>query len=229
MIPSRAWGSWRSAWCDLLYVRRVTSRWRRKGCRRWKWRQWSIQRRRQRFGCCSSWWRRKWWRERTRRWRMWSWPRMRCGEYGDGDCLLHHIMLAKLFKLQFLVFGWNAFNVHRPSTQYSAQMKMAEMIYPAINSRRNTSCARWWWWVSKMDNRINPHMPMMAKRMLKIERIFSFLVVLGTSRPLWRSRRSAANDRSRNTVVTADPAMKRGFSLAAPMSLMNAMLSPLSI
>lgn len=35
-----------------------------------------------------------------------------------------------------------------------------------------------------MDSKISPHVPTMANRMLKIEKSFSFPVVLGTSRPL---------------------------------------------
>lgn len=52
----------------------------------------------------------------------------------------------------------------------------------------------------------------------KTERTFSMLPVSLASRPLCLNHLSAAKDRSRNTVVMQQPAMKRSFSPWAPIS-----------
>lgn len=50
--------------------------------------------------------------------------------------------------------------------------------------------------------------------------VFSVMCRFFASRPVCRSHRSEAMDRSRNTVVMTAPVMKRGFKLVAPMSEM---------
>ena len=66
--------------------------------------------------------------------------------------------------------------------------------------------------VSKMDSKMRPAVPTVAKAMVRPERTFSVRVVFGTSLPLCRSQRSERKEMSRKTVVTLQPAMKRGFS-----------------
>ena len=51
------------------------------------------------------------------------------------------------------------------------------------------------------------------------ERIFSAGVVLRAKRPVCRKYRSDAKERSRKMVVTQHPAMKRGLSPCAPISV----------
>lgn len=82
-----------------------------------------------------------------------------------------------------------------------------------------------------MESRIRPNVAPMAKRTEKIQhdavrwRIHKALgqlesqdSILSTAprflanRPVFLSHRSAANEKSRNKVVTQQPAMKRGFS-----------------
>lgn len=52
------------------------------------------------------------------------------------------------------------------------------------------------------------------------ERTFSATPKFFAKRPVCRSHRSDAKERSRKTVVTQQPAMKRGFRPSAPMSEM---------
>ena len=54
----------------------------------------------------------------------------------------------------------------------------------------------------------------------RAERIFSATPRFFANRPVCRSQRSDAKERSRKTVVTQQPAMKRGFRPWAPMSEM---------
>lgn len=54
----------------------------------------------------------------------------------------------------------------------------------------------------------------------KPERTFSARPKFLAKRPVCRSQRSDAKERSRKTVVTQQPAMKRGFKPWAPMSEM---------
>jgi hypothetical protein len=62
--------------------------------------------------------------------------------------------------------------------------------------------------------------PTLANTRLSPLSTFSIVVVLAARRPLWRSQRSERKERSRNTVVTQDPAMKSGLRDCAPTSLM---------
>lgn len=101
---------------------------------------------------------------------------------------------------------------------------MAEMTYPAMNNNKNMSCSVGCLNVSKILRRIKPAVPISAKIMLNPERIFSSVVVLAAKRPRCRSHLSDRNDASRNTVVTQEPAMNRGFRFSAPTSDMYAML-----
>ena len=55
------------------------------------------------------------------------------------------------------------------------------------------------------------------------ERTFSAVPRFFARRPVCRSQRSEAKERSRKTVVTTQPAMKSGFRPWAPMSEMYAM------
>ena len=55
------------------------------------------------------------------------------------------------------------------------------------------------------------------------ESIFSATPKFFAKRPVFRSHRSDAKERSRKTVVTQHPAMKRGFKRWAPISEMYAM------
>jgi hypothetical protein len=64
--------------------------------------------------------------------------------------------------------------------------------------------------------------PTKAKIIERMDRIFSVSVMFFVRRPRCRSQRSDAKDRSRNTVVTTDPAMKRGLRSSAPTSEMYA-------
>lgn len=52
------------------------------------------------------------------------------------------------------------------------------------------------------------------------ERTFSATPKFFANRPVCRSHRSDAKERSRKTVVTQQPAMKRGFNPWAPISEM---------
>ena len=54
----------------------------------------------------------------------------------------------------------------------------------------------------------------------RAERTFSATPRFLANRPVCRSQRSDAKERSRKTVVTQQPAMKRGFRPWAPMSEM---------
>lgn len=63
-------------------------------------------------------------------------------------------------------------------------MKIAEITYPAINSRRKMLCRLGCQAVSKMLNRIRPAVPMTANPIDSPESTFSPVVVLGASRPL---------------------------------------------
>ena len=54
----------------------------------------------------------------------------------------------------------------------------------------------------------------------RAERILSATPRFFANRPVCRSQRSDAKERSRKTVVTQQPAMKRGFRPWAPMSEM---------
>ena len=54
----------------------------------------------------------------------------------------------------------------------------------------------------------------------RAERTFSATPRFFANRPVCRSQRSDAKERSRKTVVTQQPAMKRGFRPWAPMSEM---------
>lgn len=57
----------------------------------------------------------------------------------------------------------------------------------------------------------------------KPDRTFSATPKFCAKRPVCRSQRSDAKERSRKTVVTQQPAIKRGFKPWAPMSEMYAM------
>lgn len=67
--------------------------------------------------------------------------------------------------------------------------------------------------VSKMESKIKPTVPTIANTIVRDLRTFSPRVVLGASRPRWRSQRSAAKERSKKMVVRAQPTMNSGFSL----------------
>lgn len=69
-----------------------------------------------------------------------------------------------------------------------------------------------------MERRMRPQVPAMAKMMDRPERTFSATPKFFAKRPVCRSQRSDAKERSRKTVVTQQPAMKRGFKPWAPMS-----------
>ena len=69
-----------------------------------------------------------------------------------------------------------------------------------------------------MERRIRPAVPATAKATERAERTFSAVPKFLARRPVWRSQRSEAKERSRKTVVTQQPAMKSGFSPWAPMS-----------
>ena len=71
-----------------------------------------------------------------------------------------------------------------------------------------------------MERRIRPAVPAMAKTTARPERTFSAVPRFLARRPVWRSQRSEAKERSRKTVVTQQPAMKSGFRPWAPMSEM---------
>ena len=74
--------------------------------------------------------------------------------------------------------------------------------------------------MSKIDKRMRPAVPAIPKTMASAESTFSAVEVFLTSRPVCRSQRSEAKARSRNTVVTQQPAMKSGFRPSAPISEM---------
>jgi len=97
---------------------------------------------------------------------------------------------------------------------------MAERTYPTINNSRNTLCKFGCLAVSKMLSKINPAVPRMANAIVRPPKTLWPRDVLGTRRPRCRNQRSAANDRSRNTVVSTQPVMNRGLRLLAPTSLM---------
>lgn len=107
-----------------------------------------------------------------------------------------------------------------PKRWYSQQMKIAEMIYPAINKNKKISCNLGCLNVSKILNNINPAVPTAAKHMDNILSTFSVTVRFAASLPLCRSQRSLIKERSRKMVVTTEPAMKRGLRSCAPTSLM---------
>ena len=69
-----------------------------------------------------------------------------------------------------------------------------------------------------MERRIKPAVPAMAKRTERAEQTFSAVPRFLARRPVWRSQRSEAKERSRKMVVTQQPAMKRGLRPWAPMS-----------
>ncbi len=89
-----------------------------------------------------------------------------------------------------------------------------------------------------MERRIRPHVPAMAKTTAmndqygrvsqpallgksvldRTESTFSATPRFFAKRPVCRSHRSDAKERSRKTVVTQQPAMKRGFNPWAPIS-----------
>ena len=71
-----------------------------------------------------------------------------------------------------------------------------------------------------MERRIRPQVPAMAKTTESAEQTFSNVPRFLARRPVWRSQRSEAKERSRKSVVTQQPAMKRGFRPWAPMSEM---------
>lgn len=96
-----------------------------------------------------------------------------------------------------------------------------------------------------MERRIRPQVPATAKMTAMIDqhewmsqsarveiggsaldkpdKIFSAAPTFLAKRPVCRSQRSDAKERSRKTVVTQQPAIKRGFKPWAPMSEMYAM------
>lgn len=71
-----------------------------------------------------------------------------------------------------------------------------------------------------MERRIRPSVPARAATMEQMENIRSHFSMLRASTPLCRSHRSDAKERSRKTVVTTQPAIKRGFRPSAPTSEM---------
>jgi hypothetical protein len=87
-----------------------------------------------------------------------------------------------------------------------------------INITKNPLCKCGYLTVSKTESRINPIAPQTAKKIDMIEKILSVMVLFGASRPICRSQRSAMKARSKDTVVTALPAMKSGFNPVAPTS-----------
>ena len=89
-----------------------------------------------------------------------------------------------------------------------------------------------------MESKIKPAVPATAKTTKRVraspmkisnmlgvlesdESIFSAVPRFRASRPVCLSHLSAANERSRSTVVTQQPAMKRGFNFPAPTSIPN--------
>ena len=105
-----------------------------------------------------------------------------------------------------------------PNRWYSAQRKIAASTYPTMKHARNLSCVRGKFLVSKIDKQISPIVPANAASMANADNNFSPQCVLGTSTPRCRSHRSAAKERSRKSVVTQDPTIKRGLSCVAPTS-----------
>ena len=69
-----------------------------------------------------------------------------------------------------------------------------------------------------MERRISPAVPATAKTTERAEQTFSAVPRFLARRPVWRSQRSEAKERSRKTVVTQQPAMKSGLRPWAPMS-----------
>lgn len=65
---------------------------------------------------------------------------------------------------------------------------------------------------------INPAVPATANTILRPLSTFSAMPRFFARRPVCRSQRSERKERSRNTVVTQQPAMKSGFSPWAPIS-----------
>ena len=107
-----------------------------------------------------------------------------------------------------------------------------------MKSRRNPSWRCGYLNVSKIERRMSPAVPAIPKMteddsqrsywtnkktadniLARAERNFSALVVLRSNLPECRNHRSAANERSRKTVVTQEPAMKSGLSPSAPISI----------
>lgn len=72
--------------------------------------------------------------------------------------------------------------------------------------------------MSNIESRIKPAAPHMAKNIDMMANTLSVQLVFGASRRICRSQRSAIKARSKDTVVTALPAMKSGCNPVAPMS-----------
>ncbi len=111
-------------------------------------------------------------------------------------------------------------DIRIPRRWYSQQINIAETTYPTMKSKSITSCTRGYRAVSNMLSKIKPQVPTIANMIERVARIFSPRVVFLANRPLCRSHRSERNDKSRKTVVTADPAMKRGLRFEAPTAEM---------
>lgn len=87
-----------------------------------------------------------------------------------------------------------------------------------MNSTRNPSCRCLWRYVSKMDSRIRPAAPAIAKIIEPMAHSLSQRPLFGTNRWEWRNQRSDRNARSKNTTVITLAVMKNGFSPYAPTS-----------
>lgn len=78
--------------------------------------------------------------------------------------------------------------------------------------------------VSKTDKRINPIPPHSENTMEIMAKVLSVLPLFLASWPLCLSHLSDINERLKNTDVTEQPAIKRGFNLWAPTSEMYAIV-----
>lgn len=83
-------------------------------------------------------------------------------------------------------------------------------------SARNPSCILGWCLVSKIERRINPAAPAIAKKIERTAHALSNLPLLDASWFECRSHLSDRKARSRNTTVTTLPPMKSGWRRSAP-------------
>lgn len=74
--------------------------------------------------------------------------------------------------------------------------------------------------MSKIESRIRPAAPAIAKKIEAPAQALSNLPLFGTSWPACRSHRSEMIPKSRKTTVTTLPAIKSGFKPWAPTSEM---------
>ena len=84
------------------------------------------------------------------------------------------------------------------------------------NRPKNPSCSLGWCLVSKIERRINPAAPAIAKKIERTAHALSSLPLLAASCFECRSHLSERNARSKNTTVTTLPPMKSGWRRSAP-------------